>query len=102
MPPGNVKERGRLGVEWFYTGAQRLEANPYRTESPPYSVFGVLVTRRMGRVLLFINGENLNDVRQTQWDPLLRPSRGVDGRWTVDAWAPLDGRNINGGLRLMF
>ena len=41
---------GRLGVEWFYTGTQRLEANPYRTESRPYSVFGVLATRRIGRV----------------------------------------------------
>ena len=37
---------GRLGVEWFYTGTQRLEANPYRAESRPYSVFGVLATRR--------------------------------------------------------
>jgi outer membrane receptor for ferrienterochelin and colicins len=93
---------GRLGVEWFYTGTQRLEANPYRTESRPYSVFGVLATRRVGRALLFINGENLTDVRQTRWEPLLRPARGLDGRWTVDAWAPLDGRNINGGVRLAF
>ena len=36
------------------------------------------------------------------WDPLPRPSRNVDGRWTVDAWAPLDGRVINGGLRFQF
>jgi len=91
---------GRLGVEWFYTGTQRLEANPYRTESRPYSLFGVLATRHIGRALLFVNGENLMDVRQTRWEPLLRPARGVDGRWTVDAWAPLDGRNINAGVRL--
>jgi outer membrane receptor for ferrienterochelin and colicins len=93
---------GRLGVEWFYTGMQRLEANPYRGESRPYSVFGVLATRRVGRVSFFVNGENLTDVRQTQWEPLVRPTRGVDGRWTVDAWAPLDGRNINGGIRVFF
>lgn len=93
---------GRLGVEWFYTGTQRLEANPFRAESRAYAVFGVLATRRVGRALLFINGENLTDVRQTRWDPLLRPARGADGRWTVDAWAPLDGRNINGGVRLTF
>jgi iron complex outermembrane receptor protein len=93
---------GRIGVEWFYTGMQRLDANPYRTESRPYSVFGILATRRIGRLLLFINGENLTDVRQTRWESLLRPARGVDGRWTVDAWAPLDGRNINGGVRWAF
>jgi len=92
----------RLGVEWFYTGGQRLEANPYRAASASYSVFGVLASRRIGRTLLFINAENLTDVKQTDWDPLLRPSRGVDGRWTVDAWAPLDGRVVNGGIRIKF
>jgi iron complex outermembrane receptor protein len=92
----------RIGVEWYYTGPQRVEANAYRTESAPYSVFGVLASRRFGRIFVFVNGENLTDVKQTDWDPLLRPSRGVDGRWTVDAWAPLDGRVINGGLRIKF
>jgi outer membrane receptor for ferrienterochelin and colicins len=96
------REAWHFGVEWYFTGRQRLEANPYRDESVPYSVFGVLATRRIGRVLLFINGENLTDVRQTNWDPLLRPSRGVDGRWTVDGWAPLEGRTINGGVRFNF
>jgi iron complex outermembrane receptor protein len=92
----------RVGLEWYYTGAQHLEANPYRDESRPYTVFGALVLRKIGRYRLFVNGENLTDVRQTHWDPLLRPERGVDGRWTVDAWAPLDGRNINGGVRIGF
>ena len=53
-------------------------------------------------VKIFLNLENLGDVRQTHWDPLLLPSREVDGRWTVDGWAPLDGRVINGGARLNF
>ena len=44
-----------------------------------------------GRVRLFINGENLRGARQTRWDPMLRPTRAIDGRWTVDAWAPLEG-----------
>lgn len=86
----------------YYTGTQRLADNPYRAESVPYSVVGLLASRRLGRALLFINGENLTDVRQTRWDPLLLPSRGIDGRWTVDAWAPLDGRVINGGVRFTF
>ena len=94
--------KGRIGLEWYYTGAQRLEANPYRGESKPYMVFGALVERRVGRYRLFVNGENLANVRQTDWDPLVRPNRGIDGRWTVDAWAPLDGRNVNGGMRVAF
>jgi outer membrane receptor protein involved in Fe transport len=56
----------------------------------------------VGRLRLFVNLENLTDVRQQQWDPVLRSDRAVDGRWTVDAWAPLDGRVINGGVRVQF
>jgi len=93
---------GRIGVEWYYTGIQRLEENPYRTASEPYFVMGVLGERQLGRLRLFINGENLTNVRQTRWDPLLRPTRAGDGRWTVDAWAPLDGWNVNGGIRIHF
>jgi len=49
-----------------------------------------------------VNSENLGNVRQTYYDPLVRPERHPDGRWTVGAWAPLDGRVINGGIRLFF
>jgi len=91
---------GRIGVESYYTGHQRLEENPYRTESKAYVLFGFLAEHTFGRFRLFVNVENLTNVRQTRWDPLLRPDRGIDGRWTVDAWAPLDGRVLNGGVRL--
>ena len=93
---------GRVGMEWYYTGVQRLDENPFRTRSEPYVILGLLAERQFGRVRLFVNGENLTGVRQTRWDPLIRPSRAADGRWTVDAWAPLDGRNVNGGVRVSF
>ena len=96
------KDVGRVGVELYYTGVQRLEENPYNQTSRPYVITGLLAERQFGRVRLFINGENLTGVRQTRWSPLVRPTRAADGRWTVDAWAPLDGRNINGGIRLQF
>ena len=96
------ENRGRAGMEFYFTGRQRLEDNPYRDESAPYLLFGGLVERRVGRFRLFVNVENLANVRQTDWDPLIRPRRSADGRWTVDAWAPLDGRVLNGGVRLGF
>jgi outer membrane receptor for ferrienterochelin and colicins len=97
------KERaGRIGVESYYTGHQRLEDNPYRSESKAYVLFGFLAEHSFGRFRLFVNVENLGNVRQTRWDPLLRQDRAVDGRWTVDAWAPLDGRVLNAGIRLKF
>lgn len=95
-------EDGRVGLEIYYTGRQRLEANPYRNRSAPYVIMGVLVERRVGAVRLFINGENLTNVRQSRWDPILRSDQAADGRWTVDGWAPVDGRVINGGVRVQF
>ncbi len=96
------EDAGRIGAEWYYTGGQRLDENPYRGTSEPYMIVGLLAERQFGRVRLFVNGENLTGVRQTRWDPLLRQRRATDGRWTVDAWAPLDGRTVNGGVRLIW
>ena len=96
------EKRGRIGVEAYFTGRQRLEDNLYRSQSESYVLFGGLIERRFGRIRLFVNAENLGGVRQTRFDPLVRPLKAADGRWTVDAWAPLDGRVVNGGIRLAF
>jgi iron complex outermembrane receptor protein len=90
---------GRVGLELYYTGRQALERNPFRSVSSPYLVVGVLAERRFGRHSGFLNLENLTDLRQTRFDPLIRPTRAPDGSWTVDAWAPLEGRTVNGGIR---
>ena len=93
-------ETGRAGFEVYYTGRQALDANPYRAESQPYVVLGFLAERRIGSLRVFVNAENLLDARQTRYDPLLLPRRGRGGRWTTDAWAPLEGRVINAGVRM--
>jgi iron complex outermembrane receptor protein len=93
---------GRVGLEVYYTGVQRLEANPFGDRSRPYVIVGLLAERQFGAWRVFVNGENLTDVRQTRWQPLIRPTQAPDGRWTVDAWAPLEGRNVNGGIRVGF
>jgi outer membrane receptor for ferrienterochelin and colicins len=92
----------RVGFEFYYTGRQRLEDNPYRTESEPYTIIGMLAERRFGRVRVFVNLENLTNVRQSDYDPLLLPAPAVFGQRAVDAWAPLDGRTINAGVRIGF
>jgi len=91
-----------LGVELFYTGRQALEDNPFRERGAAYTLVGILLTRRVGPALLFVNAENVTDVRQTKREPLLLPQRLRDGRWTTDAWTPLDGRTVNAGLRFRF
>jgi outer membrane receptor for ferrienterochelin and colicins len=97
-----AEEAGRVGVELYYTGRQELEDNPYREESRPYLILGILAERRVGRARVFLNAENLLDARQTRYDPLLLPARTPEGRWTTDAWAPLEGRTFNAGVRLEF
>jgi outer membrane receptor for ferrienterochelin and colicins len=92
----------RIGFEVFYTGSQALEENPYRVRGKGHTLVGGLVDLAVGRHRVFINFENLGNVRQTRFEPLVRPVRDDDGRWTVDAWAPLEGRTVNAGLRLRF
>ena len=99
-------DRGRVGLEVYYTGRQRLDENPYRTESQPYVVLGLLGERAFettaGTARVFVNLENLTNVRQTRYDPLVLPVRGRGGRWTTDAWTELAGFTMNGGVRFAF
>jgi iron complex outermembrane receptor protein len=93
-------DRGLLGVETYFTGRQPLDDNPYRAEGRRQVHLGVLGELRRGAWSVFVNFENLLDVRQTDYDPLVRPERAPSGRWTVDAWAPVEGFAVNGGVRL--
>lgn len=95
-------DKGRIGIEAYYTGHQRLDDNPYRTRAKPYVQLGILGEIVLGNVRLFVNAENILNVRQTRYDPLILPQQTLDGRWTVDAWAPTDGFVLNGGVRISF
>jgi iron complex outermembrane receptor protein len=94
--------KGRIGIEAYYTGRQRLEDNPYRSVSRPYLHLGILGEIVLGKVSLFANAENILGVRQTRYDPLLLPQRRPSGQWTVDVWAPTEGFILNAGMRLRF
>ena len=74
--------RGRIGIEAYYTGTQSLDDNPYRTQSRPYVEMGVLGEVVLGKVSLFLNAENILNVRQTRYDSILLPRRAANGRWT--------------------
>lgn len=91
-----------LAAEVFYTGRQALQDDPYRAVSAPYTTVGLLAAKRVGRATVFANAENLTNVRQTAFEPLMRAQPGEGGAWTVDAWGPLDGRRFNAGVRFHF
>jgi outer membrane receptor for ferrienterochelin and colicins len=92
-------DRGMLGIEAYYTGRQPLDNNPWRDEGRAHLHLGVLGELRREGWSVFLNAENLLNVRQTRHDPLVRDVRAPDGSWTVDAWAPLEGVSLNGGVR---
>jgi outer membrane receptor for ferrienterochelin and colicin len=94
--------RGRLGFEAYYTGKQRLDGNPYRAESKPYLHLGLLGEITLGNTGIFLNAENLLNVRQTKEDPLVLPTRAPDGQWTTGIWSRNDGFILNGGVRVKF
>ncbi len=98
--------KSRVGLELYYTGRQRLDENPYRAQSRPYLIVGLMgeraIATRAGTARLFLNFENLTNVRQTRDDRLVLPVRGAGGRWTTDAWSDLAGFTVNGGVRFQW
>ena len=89
----------RGGIEGIWYGAQPLDDNPFRPRSKPYFYLMAIVMRQLGRLEVVANFENLLNVRQTDTDPLVRPTPGTGGRWTTDVWAPLEGFMANVALR---
>jgi iron complex outermembrane receptor protein len=94
-----IGRRGRFGLEVDYTGPQSLDNDPYRTRSRPYFSFNALAEIRVKGFAVFFNAINLTNIRQTHFDPLIRPDRGPGGNPITDVWAPLDGRTFNLGVR---
>jgi iron complex outermembrane receptor protein len=91
-----------IGLELYYNGRQRVADDPFRTVSRPYITIDALVQKQFGRLIVFLHGEDLNNVRQTSYDPIIRPTPGPGGRWTTDVWAPLEGSVVNAGLRWQY
>lgn len=89
-------------IEVFYTGRQSLDDDPYRALSRPYTTVGLLAAKQLGRSTIFLNLENLTDVRQSRFEPIVRQFAGEGGRQSVQTWAPLEGRAVNVGLRYDF
>jgi outer membrane receptor for ferrienterochelin and colicins len=95
------EQRTRIGMELFFTGEQETEDDPFRSHTPEYVIVGLLAEHRIGRFRLFLNLENLTDRRQTRYGPIVRPEQSPEGRWTVELWAPPEGRVLNAGIRLL-
>jgi len=96
------KGHDAVGLEFYYNGRQYVTDDPYRSITRPYFTIDALVQKQIGRLIAFVHGEDLNNVRQTHYDPIIRPTPGPGGRWTTDVWAPLEGAVVNAGFRWQY
>jgi len=86
--------RGRIGLEAYYTGPQRLSSGE---RTPGYWVTGVMAEWRIGPARLFLNFENFLDTQQTNYDPIVLGPRATPT--FAEVWAPTDGFIVNGGVK---
>jgi outer membrane receptor for ferrienterochelin and colicins len=89
--------RGRIGLEAYYTGPQRLEDGD---RVPGYWVTGVMAEWRVGPARLFLNFENFLDTQQTNYAPVVLGPRATPT--FAEVWAPTDGFVVNGGVKYAF
>ncbi len=89
----------RWGIEGIYYGRQTFDDNPYLSESKPYIYMMAIFVKQFGPVEAVANFENLLDIRQTKYQPLVRPTPAVGNRMTTDVWAPLEGFMANVAVR---
>lgn len=88
---------GRIGLEAYYTGPQRL-ADGSSTEG--YWITGLMGERRFGPARLFLNFENFLDTMQSNYAPVVLGPRS-DPRF-AEIWAPMDGFVVNGGVKYVW
>lgn len=89
-----------LEVNWI--GPQALTDDPALTRSPAFVDVALVASRTVGPLTGYVNADNLTNVRQTRYEPLLRSSRAPGEAWTVGQWAPVEGRLISAGMRYRF
>ena len=90
-------ENFKAGVEAHHTGRQTLTD---RTGTRSYTLIGLFGEKTLGKISLFINAENITDVKQGRFGPVVFPPYSQPG--FAEVYAPLEGRVFNGGLKIRF
>lgn len=85
----------KTGIEAYYTSSQLLSDN-FRTK--PYLEVGVFAEKTFGKISLFINGENLTDVRQNRFGTVVFPPH--QNPTFQEIWTHTEGRLFNGGIKI--
>jgi outer membrane receptor for ferrienterochelin and colicins len=90
-----------LGVAVHFVGRQVLADSSFGVSSP-YVTIDARFEKHVRRAVVFVYAKDLTGVYQLQFGPVLRTASGAAGQWADNAWAPLDGRVINAGIRVTY
>ena len=63
-------------------------------------MLGLIFQKNLGNLQIIINGENILDVRQTKYDPLILGNPWSGPVRALPVWGPIEGRTWNLALRL--
>ena len=83
------------GIEAYYTGRQFLSTGE-RTRD--FAVFGIFAEKIFGKFSLFINAENITDVRQSRYGTVVFPPR--QNPTFSEIYTFVEGRIFNGGIKI--
>jgi outer membrane receptor for ferrienterochelin and colicins len=90
-------ENFKAGIEAHHTGRQTLTD---RSRTRSYTLVGIFGEKSFGKLGLFVNAENITDVKQGNFSPVvLPPFTNPD---FAEVYAPLEGRIFNGGVKIRF
>ncbi|MFQ6613304.1 MAG: TonB-dependent receptor domain-containing protein [Fidelibacterota bacterium] len=85
----------RIGMEAFYTGKQRLDSGK---ETPDFWTLGLMSEKKFSHFSVIGNIENLLDVKQSRFGPLVDSS--ITPPIYAPLYAPLEGRVVNVAIKL--
>jgi iron complex outermembrane receptor protein len=92
-----VEGKFRIGYEAYYTGRKYLSSGE---TTRPYWLMGLMAEKKWQHFSLFINFENLLDIRQNRYEEVVQGS--ISNPTFREVWAPLEGFITNGGVKLTF
>ena len=90
-----------VGIAVHFVGRQVLADSSFGV-SQPYVTIDARVEKHVRSAIIFATVKDLTGVYQLQFGPVLRSASGAAGQWADNAWAPLEGRVINAGIRISY
>lgn len=88
-------ENFKAGLEAYYTGAQFL-SDGFQTKT--YLEVGIFAEKTFGKYSIFINGENLTNIRQSRFTQVVFPPH--QNPTFSEIYTHTEGRIFNGGIKI--